>query len=188
MGFKTIALQPAILATPPYEMSSKSTNQQWLPWDWGSLGQWNCGGPCCKNNCNNITKLTAWHQNPKFRHRIHKSPSPVPILSQLDLIYTPPAILSKIHSVAGLSLLKPLLLLWWCFRRYLCRKARVFLSGNRRSPDGIFGAGACSWVWLCVVASLRGRLELIAKHSDTGFMSVETILYTHIAHFTETLL
>jgi hypothetical protein len=28
MGFKTIALQPAILATPPYEMSSKSTNQQ----------------------------------------------------------------------------------------------------------------------------------------------------------------
>jgi hypothetical protein len=44
-------------------------------------------------------------------------------------------------TVAGLSLLKPLLLLLWGFRRYLRRKARVFLSGNRWCPDGIFGAG-----------------------------------------------
>jgi hypothetical protein len=48
--------------------------------------------------------------------------------------------------VAGLSLLKPLLLLLWGFRRYLCRKELVFLPGNWGSPYGIFGAGGCSWV------------------------------------------
>jgi hypothetical protein len=36
-------------------------------------------------------------------HRIHKSRPPVPILSQLDPLYTPPAILPKIHSDPILS-------------------------------------------------------------------------------------
>jgi hypothetical protein len=34
----------------------------------------------------------------------------------------------------------------------------------------------------------RETVELITKHSDTGFISVETIIYTYIAYFTETLL
>jgi hypothetical protein len=43
-------------------------------------------------------KLTTWRQNPKVHHRIHNSPPPVPVLSQLDPIYTPLANLPKIHS------------------------------------------------------------------------------------------
>jgi hypothetical protein len=39
-----------------------------------------------------------WRQNPKVHHNIHNSPPPVPILSQLDPIYTPPANLHKFHS------------------------------------------------------------------------------------------
>jgi hypothetical protein len=34
----------------------------------------------------------------------------------------------------------------------------------------------------------RETVELFTKHSDTGFISVETILYTHITHSTEALL
>jgi hypothetical protein len=48
---------------------------------------------------------------------------------------------SCVMAVAGLSLLKPLLMLLWGFRRYLRRKARVFLPRNRWCPDGIFGVG-----------------------------------------------
>jgi hypothetical protein len=47
--------------------------------------------------------ITPWRQNPKVHHRIHNSPPPVPVLSQLDPIYTPPANLLKIHSDPILS-------------------------------------------------------------------------------------
>jgi hypothetical protein len=44
------------------------------------------------------SQLTPWLQNQKVHYRIHNSPTPVPILNQLDLLYTPPANLLKIHS------------------------------------------------------------------------------------------
>jgi hypothetical protein len=40
--------------------------------------------------------LNLWRQNPQVHHRIHKSP--VPILSQIDTLYTPTVNLPKIHS------------------------------------------------------------------------------------------
>jgi hypothetical protein len=46
-----------------------------------------------------LTKyVTPWLQNPQVHHHVHKSPPPVPILSQLDPLSTSPAILPKIHS------------------------------------------------------------------------------------------
>ena len=35
--------------------------------------------------------------NPMVHYRIHKSPSPVPILIQIDAVYIPTSNLSKIH-------------------------------------------------------------------------------------------
>jgi hypothetical protein len=41
--------------------------------------------------------LTLWRQNPKVHHRIHNSPPPVPILSQMNPRHTPRTILSTVH-------------------------------------------------------------------------------------------
>jgi hypothetical protein len=63
-----------------------------------------CSRPVWKLNkqtnkqTNWLTELTPWRHNPRFHHCIHKSPPPVPILSQLNPLYTPAASLLKIHS------------------------------------------------------------------------------------------
>jgi hypothetical protein len=49
-------------------------------------------------SCVVVNRLTPWRQNLKVHHRSHKSPPPVPIMSQLDPLYTPPANLPKNHS------------------------------------------------------------------------------------------
>jgi hypothetical protein len=41
--------------------------------------------------CDSHDQLTPWRQNPKVYHRVYKIPPPVPVLSQLDPLYTPPA-------------------------------------------------------------------------------------------------
>jgi hypothetical protein len=64
----------------------------WLPY---SYHLWNAG-QFLQDWLTN--KQTPWHQNLKVYHRIHKSPPPVPILSQLDPLCTPPANLPKSHS------------------------------------------------------------------------------------------
>jgi hypothetical protein len=38
-----------------------------------------------------------WRQNHKIHHRVHKTPPPDPILSQFNLLYTPPPNLPKIR-------------------------------------------------------------------------------------------
>jgi hypothetical protein len=45
-----------------------------------------------------IWELTPWRQDQKIYHRNHKSPPPVPILSQLNPLHTLPANLPKIRS------------------------------------------------------------------------------------------
>jgi hypothetical protein len=55
-----------------------------------------------------IATLTLWSQNPKIHHRIHNIPLPAPILSQLNLLHTPPANLPKIYSDPILPLYKEL--------------------------------------------------------------------------------
>jgi hypothetical protein len=59
---------------------------------------WNAFGTTVHNiphTC--IYQLIPWRRNPKVHHRMYKSPKPIPILSQLDPVYTPPASLAKIH-------------------------------------------------------------------------------------------
>jgi hypothetical protein len=43
-------------------------------------------------------QLTPWRQNPKVHHPINNSPPPVPILSQVNPLHTPPTNLPKVHS------------------------------------------------------------------------------------------
>jgi hypothetical protein len=49
-----------------------------------------------------LNPVTRWRHNPKVYHRVHKSPPPVPIQSQLNPLH-PPASLPKIHSDPILS-------------------------------------------------------------------------------------
>jgi hypothetical protein len=48
-------------------------------------------------NCAATQELPSVLWNPKVHYRLHKSPSPVPILSRIDPISTIPSYLSKIH-------------------------------------------------------------------------------------------
>jgi hypothetical protein len=55
-------------------------------------------GNICVRGAKYMNHLTTWCQNPKVHHRIYNSQPPVRILSHLDPLYIPPAILPKIYS------------------------------------------------------------------------------------------
>jgi hypothetical protein len=84
------------------------------------------------------------------------------------------------NTVTGLRSLSP--------SYYCCgvrRKARVFLSGNRWCPDGIFGLVVHLGTNRLVIVRCglldRETVELNTIHPDTSFISLETILYTLLA-------
>jgi hypothetical protein len=88
-----------------------------------------------------ICILTPWHQNPKVHHRIHNSMPPVPILSQIDPIHSPPANHPKILSDAILP--STPLSSTWSFSFWLSHQNPIpclhILKTRIKSPDNGFG-------------------------------------------------
>jgi hypothetical protein len=48
-------------------------------------------------SCAATPELPGILWNPKIHYRVHKSPTLVPILGQIDQVHTTPSYLSKIH-------------------------------------------------------------------------------------------
>ena len=53
--------------------------------------------PSCEANRSSANQKTCILWNPKIHHRIHKSPPPLPILSQIYTIHVPSSHFSKIY-------------------------------------------------------------------------------------------
>jgi hypothetical protein len=63
-----------------------------------------------------INKLTPWSQSPKVHHSIHRSPPPVPIVSQLDPLYTP----AKPPNIDSNPILPYTITYWSMECKYVC--------------------------------------------------------------------